>query len=232
MILNEAEYWPAASARRVHDITAGSYGPPVRWLYLVTPPVPAMTKKLKFTIQSHDQGWSGESADTKGTYVPSYTWFEAAILRPDGNNTESDASAGLSEISEGTTVQDPERPPGEHISSSPELSDILRAVAEEGPKNVTTDGENWPGKGWKIVPESQQLLQRNVQAQRYFKVHELVWELGTEGKKWDRETGAGRGVGFVEALMPGDRVAVLAHAVFPGWENTVNGVEVELFYSV
>jgi hypothetical protein len=110
------------------------------------------------------------------------------------------------------TVQEPDRLPGENISS-PELSDTLRAVTEEGPMSVTKDGENWPGKGWKVVPGSQKLLQRNVQARRNFKVHELVWELGTEGKKWDRETGAGRGVGFVEALKPGDRVAVLAHAV-------------------
>jgi hypothetical protein len=39
-------------------------------------------RKIIWTLQSHDQGWSGEAAHTQGTYAASYTWFTAGIERP------------------------------------------------------------------------------------------------------------------------------------------------------
>ena len=39
------------------------------------------TRQIVFTLRSRDQGWSGEVAETKGTYSPSYTWFDAEIQR-------------------------------------------------------------------------------------------------------------------------------------------------------
>lgn len=36
-------------------------------------------RKIVFRIRSHDQGWSGEPPETKGTYRNSFTWFDAQI---------------------------------------------------------------------------------------------------------------------------------------------------------
>jgi len=35
-------------------------------------------KKIVFTLQSHDQGWGGNSAD-RGTYNGSMTWFDVGL---------------------------------------------------------------------------------------------------------------------------------------------------------
>lgn len=58
-------------------------------------------------------------------------------------------------------------------------------------------------------------VQRNRRAHRVEGVHDVVWgpradATGEEAHLW--ETGSSVGVGFVDALQPGDRVAVLARA--------------------
>lgn len=106
-IIEFASYWPHVLARTSKTFTArgGSFGRDHRENVLVlrSPPIctaqsqpsdskhdvkrlqnPTLEKPIRqvvWTIHSHDQGWSGEAADTKGTYRPSYTWFDAEIER-------------------------------------------------------------------------------------------------------------------------------------------------------
>ena len=59
--------------------------------YVLTQPLLANTKrfrKIVFTIESHDQGWSNDSSQNrslKGTYESSWTWFDVGVVDTVGN---------------------------------------------------------------------------------------------------------------------------------------------------
>ncbi|EDR00465.1 uncharacterized protein LACBIDRAFT_313370 [Laccaria bicolor S238N-H82] len=76
-------------------------------------------------------------------------------------------------------------------------------------------------------------LQSNIRASAKEAFHEVVW---TDVEDWTvnswGETGSGDGRGFVRLLQPGDKIAVIARARYPGWVNHVRRVEVEIFYSL
>lgn len=74
-------------------------------------------------------------------------------------------------------------------------------------------------------------LQSNIRASAKEALHEVVW---TDVDDWkvNSETGSGDGRGFVRLLQPGDKIAVIARARYPGWVNHVGRVEVEIFYSL
>ncbi|KAJ7722891.1 hypothetical protein DFH07DRAFT_759734 [Mycena maculata] len=94
-ILDDAQYWPRIRASRDILVTvnaARSTNNDAALCYLVTPQFPSRetlggpgarlrVKCVKFRILSNDQGWSS-APQFHGTYNGSYTWFEAAILRP------------------------------------------------------------------------------------------------------------------------------------------------------
>ncbi|KAJ7444609.1 hypothetical protein B0H11DRAFT_439853 [Mycena galericulata] len=94
-ILDDAEYWPWILAARDTSMTLPAASSPehnVARCYLVTPPFPSIRKlggpgarlrvrRVEFYILSGDQGWSS-TPQYHGTYDGSYTWFEAAIVRP------------------------------------------------------------------------------------------------------------------------------------------------------
>jgi len=81
------------------------------------------------------------------------------------------------------------------------------------------------------------LVQRNVCASGESKYHEVIWTDSDDDDdesalEDSRQTGRGSGQAFVQSLLPGDRVAVFARALFPGWVNYAEEVEVDIFYSV
>jgi hypothetical protein len=84
-IVDAAEYWLKTSTIRsdrvvVVERTAGAP-------YVVSPAVEGNgrrpVRKVIFTITSHDQGWS-DYGEHHGTYVHSWTWFEARVMGADG----------------------------------------------------------------------------------------------------------------------------------------------------
>ncbi|KAJ7182847.1 hypothetical protein C8R43DRAFT_968254 [Mycena crocata] len=93
VIIDDAEYWPKLLAEMEYPevLSASSNRESNAALCcLVTPPFPSSedlagplrVKRVQFDIVSNDQGWGGQQED-HGTYHGSYTWFEAAILRPE-----------------------------------------------------------------------------------------------------------------------------------------------------
>ncbi|KAF8176401.1 hypothetical protein K438DRAFT_1727335 [Mycena galopus ATCC 62051] len=94
-ILDEAKYWPRirSSRDRLLVVQASSKNQNNASLRcLVTPAFPPSealggpstrlrVKFIELGVLSHDQGWGGDPNDV-GTYTGSFTWFEAAILRP------------------------------------------------------------------------------------------------------------------------------------------------------
>ncbi|KAF8876553.1 hypothetical protein BD779DRAFT_1560070 [Infundibulicybe gibba] len=70
------------------------------------------------------------------------------------------------------------------------------------------------------------MLQRNAKAKSTLTNHEIIW---TKGGAFGNP-GSGGGAGFVAALQKGDRVAVIARAMFPDWENHVESVQVDIYH--
>ena len=94
------------------------------------------------------------------------------------------------------------------------------------------------------------VVQRNLVASSTVREYRVVWKDDDcetlEGK--ELLEGCGCGTGFLDALRPGDRIAVVARAKVRdqlphrltsdddfqewGWENHVHGVSVEIMYSI
>ena len=76
-------------------------------------------------------------------------------------------------------------------------------------------------------------VQHNVTAAKQIKTHVVDWSCddsrggigvgaaADDVDKVDEATGKGRGEGFIETLKPGDRIGIMARAIYPGWANTV-----------
>lgn len=63
--------------------------------------------------------------------------------------------------------------------------------------------------------------------------HSIVWQPdGSETANNTEENGSGDGAGFIELLGPGDRIGIVARAMFPGWVNCVRSVEIAVYYAV
>ncbi|KAI1205157.1 ankyrin [Annulohypoxylon truncatum] len=66
-------------------------------------------------------------------------------------------------------------------------------------------------------------LAHNRGANRAWHTHKLVWSLA-DPKVADAERGT-----WIKGLMPGDRVVVLPHARYPGWENWVRRMRIDIY---
>ncbi|KAI1452843.1 ankyrin [Annulohypoxylon moriforme] len=66
-------------------------------------------------------------------------------------------------------------------------------------------------------------LAHNRGANRAWYTHKLVWSLA-DPEVADKERGT-----WIKALMPGDRVVVLPHARYPGWENWVRRMRIDIY---
>ncbi|KAF5365277.1 hypothetical protein D9758_005350 [Tetrapyrgos nigripes] len=210
IILDTAEYWPCVYASQESRIIARNNEP---WCYLITPPIPTSqssnpdekqrhrrVREIRFRLNSHDQGWGGEP-EHQGTYDGSWTWFEALILRP---------SSPLHRQLVGNDVTEPFTLKSDHLSAM----------------DAEQNGTPPQPKRWHI--------QTNVTASRATKEHKVIWteeEKPVSEQRYDMFKGrVRRGHEVVRELEPGDRLAVLARAKFPGWENHVSGVSVEIMY--
>ncbi|KAJ7267130.1 hypothetical protein C8J57DRAFT_1068232 [Mycena rebaudengoi] len=186
---------------------------------LITPSIPTSDdigipgaqpkiKKIIFRTVSCDQGWGGEPAD-RGTYNGSFTWFEAAIFPP----TRSEAMpSDLVRLDR--TVQQPAEIPGRGYHHRLEVVNIAHP--------------DRPSR-WRI--------QTNVCASSHPKEHTVIWEADArrEGEDHDSQAvseGSGDGAGFINSLTPGDRVAVIARAIYPMWVNKLQHIEVFIYYTI
>ncbi|KDR78101.1 hypothetical protein GALMADRAFT_224488 [Galerina marginata CBS 339.88] len=216
-IIDDAHYWPKVSysmavpADEVNQVITQRHGPVCS---LVTPRLSdwigleerVHIKEVYFKVKSHDQGWCDENS-SPGKYGGSWTWFEAAIIR--GLACDSDLPEGDVKARIGKALD------------SQQNDDITEAIVI---KNPDSGLDVWH-------------IQRNIRASSTPVVHEVVWTDTTPDTGIDEEmlldtTGAGRGTGFIPLLRLGDRIAVIARAMYPGWANYVAGVEVEVSYSV
>ncbi|WPH03523.1 Hypothetical protein R9X50_00640300 [Acrodontium crateriforme] len=86
-ILDLAEYWTQTSVERSAKICVDDTSAAREQPYLVLPLSQhdcRWIRKICFTVESCDQGWSSYPHD-HGTYVNSWTWFDAKVKGPDGD---------------------------------------------------------------------------------------------------------------------------------------------------
>ncbi|KAI4153308.1 MAG: hypothetical protein LQ340_002388, partial [Diploschistes diacapsis] len=200
------------------------------------------TRRVIWTIRSHDQGFSGEAAHTKGTYTYSYTGFDPGVERfhpaqgaestPHNHWTSSEYLAAwlgpttynaygepLAQEWPGATKPDAWGPPLEHPDKA---------------HYAVPNPPIWPRKGW---ANGDMQVQVNVQAKRATTEHTIVWDwmddIDPESDRARDElepkgrgafTGDGR---LVRKLQRGDCVTLWAHAFFPEWVNNIESASIE-----
>ncbi|KAK0730317.1 hypothetical protein B0H67DRAFT_477457 [Lasiosphaeris hirsuta] len=191
---------------------------------LIASPVPTLAhpcRKIVFTIQSRDQGWSGER-QYHGTYNGSWTWFEAGIER--WSRDESGNEAG----SEASSVPQPSLNPAD-------LSPVYPVVELDSDSNQHFLRHT-------TLPSEEHKIQCNVTALRELQEHRVVWAC-TDDDDETNEVAAvalaskGRGTAtgdgkFVRDLRLGDVVTVWGMARFPAWVNYVRSVKMDVYWAV
>lgn len=181
-------------------------------------------RRIVFTIRSEDQGWGGTREDA-GTYRHSWTWFEAGLERW--------CSTGTTE----TDVTGHHRP--QQAKPSLMVSDLSTVLPE-----VVWDEESDDYVfSHPLLPREDLKIQCNVVASREVREHRIVWSY-TDDIDRDRDVEAvaqlaekGRGTvtgngKFVRDLKLGDVVTVWAKARFPGWQNRVHSIKLDIYYAV
>ncbi|KAK1241245.1 hypothetical protein MKX08_001219 [Trichoderma sp. CBMAI-0020] len=171
-------------------------------------------RKIVFRIRSHDQGWTTD--DVPGPFMGAKTWFDAGIERFDVSNcTDSN------DMKQWTARK---------------LGTIEPQVKEAKDTHGGWDYQ-FPFTPWKGPYE----IQRNRMASSDFTDYEVTWTC------WDviapdspeafkmMEEGKGRRVGdgrFVRNLKLGDVVTVWGRAMHRGWINTVESVEIDIYWAL
>ncbi|KAF8875923.1 hypothetical protein BD779DRAFT_1678024 [Infundibulicybe gibba] len=222
-ILEDAMYWPkivTAMLENERVLLSASRGPGVdaSRCCLVTPPLPgagrlegdwsAITKArmITFRISSHDQGWGGDRG-LSGPYDGAWSWFETIILRPTSFNQIGQRGEMLERFLLEYTREKLALPPEGDLQAF----------------GFTYGGSALDGAGG----DARWVVQRNARAVRTARDHEITWTRdGASGG-----AGSGNGAGFVSALRGGDVVAVVARAKYPGWENHVESIQMEIYGS-
>ncbi|KAK1225812.1 hypothetical protein PQX77_011223 [Marasmius sp. AFHP31] len=222
IIIDEAEYWVRVciGERNTRLAARANSGPDFNcsYCYLLTQCIPApentendvrkrpaRVQRIIFTTTSRDQGWGGptpEELEKLGPYHGSYTWFEASIIRAD--HAQSPA-----------WIKGVESKPMSLDGLETEESTITDAVMV-GP----------PPKRW--------FIHSNRTANRNFTQRTTAWSIQDDDMVDDYllRGRVGKGREFLSCLEPGDRIALLARATFPGWVNYVQDASVEILYSV
>jgi hypothetical protein len=237
LILTSAQYWARLATKRtiplfIHASKEKLFN--AKWLYMISDPVPEIyhgagfvttkVQYVRFGLRSCDQGWGGVSQEKStifvvvvfpflmdcmsglvDTYRNSYTWFEASIIRP----THHPSSPLPGWISD-TVTQGPIN-----------LNNTTIITADDDECGITelTSPYSRQNKRW--------LVQMNVQASRHIKRHDVIWTRESEAEarfngdpseedpapEYNKETGSGRGKGFVQTLRAGDRISLVARAL-------------------
>ncbi|KAF7301996.1 hypothetical protein MIND_00765800 [Mycena indigotica] len=213
IILDFANYWTSYSLECTKSQSASASMSPntdATNIYLVSdpilPPNGIRVRGVQFVVRSRDQGWCNDG-NLRETYHGA-TWHEAAILRP----------------------------------STPQTSDVIRWLALNSPMELESSAivagytpQLEVHSSWDAA-KSRWLVQKNFTASYESRTHSVSWYHDT-GEKFakndlDEQTGAGDGRGFVQLLTPGDRIALMVRARYPGWVNHIERAAIIVYYAL
>ena len=214
-------------------------------------PVERPCRKIVFTIVSRDQGWANNLQD-KGTYKGSYSWFDVGLERY--GRTPAPPQEERGDDSSHSSM-----PPDVKLYSViPAVVETDASPAEPQPNPYTHYFPLLPGadrlqsnrvavRQWtkhKVVwswTDGGGPTGADVAAD-----HVVATDEGTQGAedapgpeateehpldKIGRGSATGDGE-FVRSLCVGDVVTVWAKARFPGWVNSVQSMQVDVFWAV
>ncbi|KAI0405926.1 hypothetical protein F4802DRAFT_124513 [Xylaria palmicola] len=178
-------------------------------------------RKIVFDIVSRDQGWSHD-LENHHTFHYSWTWFEAGIDRFDKGHEQSTET---SEKSESDTTSNNEKTP---------TTAAIRPVWP--PLQEDLSGYNHP-----LHPAVDHMIQSNRVAEHDWQNHHIEWSwtdgIDPESSGAQELTSNGRGSAtgdgsFLRNLRLGDMVTVWGYARFPGWNNSVQKVQVRVYWAL
>ncbi|RPD66617.1 hypothetical protein L227DRAFT_649307 [Lentinus tigrinus ALCF2SS1-6] len=210
-IMELAEYYAIVKAERTDGVTLRAdqhthMDHCSALLYLVTPPLPDCKEgeSAKKVVWVIEGHDQGWGGQHPGTFHGAYSWYEACIFRSRPGETDSDSAADAEFLDTHNLYRKPED------------------VREEIHWDLVPNGDSFV---WRV--------QGNRVAAREFEQHVIEWRAGEQMDAAEAEEhGHGTGVGFVEALRPGDRVGLWMRAMYGGWRNTIAGATVFLMYDV
>ncbi|KAI1203489.1 hypothetical protein F5X97DRAFT_283117 [Nemania serpens] len=177
-------------------------------------------RKIVFDIVSRDQGWGGDIA-SHHTYQSSWTWFDAGIDRFDKGHTPATESA------ESTQAK---------TSSEPQEVPTTCAIRPVWP----TLKENLSEYHHELDPRPDHMIQCNRLAEHDWQHHHIEWswqdDSNPESSAGQKLTTNGRGAAtgngsFIRSLKLGDMVTVWGRARYGGWKNSVEKVEVQVYWA-
>jgi hypothetical protein len=172
-------------------------------------------RKIVFKIQSNDQGWGG-NRDDKGSFMGSWTWFDAGLERFEGGSK--------SQAETGSSNDDPDVP----VSA---LRPIWPPVVKEHSEPMRYDHE--------LHPTADHKIQGNRTAHPETQNHVVEWrytdDIYPDSSEADELEAAGRGRAtgngeFVRNLRLGDVVTIWGRARFGSWENRIKKVELKVYW--
>lgn len=274
-ILDFACYWPHVAACTTRALTARGASqiedvfvlrsPPLcpeaaEWNIESGPPLGPLpqlhsehpVREIVWTLRSHDQGWSGEDPATKGTYLPSYTWFDVSLERFHPGSVSSGGGEGGDGDDDNGNAQ-PSTSTPTNLDQSYSTQAMLAAWPGQTPPPCTLAHSTQPSTAHYAVPSPpafpppalasrSYILQRNVQAKSATTEHRIVWSWwdeveGASGPAAEALTAAGRGADSadgtcVRSVRRGDCLVLWARARYPAWVNHVEGAEVEVYFAV
>lgn len=211
-------------------------------------------KRVTFRFTSRDQGWGGDSG-LREPYAGSWTWFDAEIWRPRQNVEHSSLEVGSS-ISSTTQIKPMmESPTDEMLSAAgytrvkpPPTADVLsenawliqrnlRASSTIQRHTVIWSDEDGIGYDCQEHTSLDDIDPSNIPSSLSTSLlrssSERVESEGVTNPKIPDRYGCGNGLEFINSLQPGDRIAVIARAKYPGWCNRILGdMSVDIKYNV
>ncbi|KAJ3721845.1 hypothetical protein C8R42DRAFT_668598 [Lentinula raphanica] len=207
LIIEEAEYWPRIHSERTNDIVVrtrvlAEVGYKAAWCYLLSPPLPALLAERNKMPQKARRVTIKIQAHDQG-------WA-------------SDPSAGAWSWFEAIIIKPHDTQNLPWFSTAlEEATDIF----DHGDPPV--DGTLRTFTRWHVA--------ENAVAYEPIQVHSVVWTKEAEdfqSSNADSPKGRG-GLGheLVSSLEPGDRIAILALAQYPSWENHVCSVSIDIEYA-
>ncbi|OJT04332.1 hypothetical protein TRAPUB_4966 [Trametes pubescens] len=171
-------------------------------------------RAVVWDVEGHDQGWGGERpADPgrsapQGTFDGAFSWYEATIIRPTSTADAASDHPGHALASCWGTLNQP-------YCDTETARPLLAAL---GYTFVEAGGDSGPA--W--------FVQRNRVAREDFARHHVEWSIDDAVLP----PGSGAGAGFLEALRPGDVVALWMRAMYPGWGNYLRAASLKVLYDV
>ncbi|KAI1181091.1 hypothetical protein F4777DRAFT_1570 [Nemania sp. FL0916] len=177
-------------------------------------------RKITFDIVSKDQGFSNDSA--------SWTWFDAGIDRFDKGHTRKHPGPFHRIVSYINTLL------GSSNSERGPPTDAIRPVWPPLKEDTTAYDHE-------LHPTADHMIQCNRLGEYDWQHHHVEWlwtdDIDPESSAAEnlKESGRGSATGngsFLRSLKVGDMLTVWGRARFPNWSNSVEKVEVQVYWAL